>query len=170
MKTLNEFFRMGMKRDIPELLEPPGRALNIAYRAINLGAGLSPIVGTESLDYPYWDGMQDDIPAEQNSVGALYAFHFLEHLSGERVIHMLREAERVLVVGGIFNIVVPHRLGALAYQDLDHKSFFTDETWRNLFDNPYYKKHGEWRLRIHLNVTIGINERNLALFTQLVKV
>lgn len=170
MKNLNEFFRMGMKREIPELLDQP----STAPRAFNLGAGLSRIEGAQSLDYTEgWDGMRHDIPAARSSVGAVYAFHFLEHLSGERVIYMLREVERVLVVGGVFNIVVPHRLGAMAFQDLDHKSFYTEDTWKELFFNPFYTKNGtmeSWRFRIHLNVIMGIAERNLALLTQLVRI
>lgn len=168
MKTLNEFFALGMKRWIPELVEPPFMAM----RAFNLGGGNSNIKDVPSLDLPRWDATRDPIPAQDNSIGALYAFHFLEHLTGAQAIALLREAERVLVPRGVFNILVPHRLGAMAFQDLDHKSFYNEDTWKELFSNPYYDKNGtpeSWRLEVNVNVIIGLSERNLALMTQLVK-
>ncbi len=69
------------------------------------------------------------------------------------------------------NIVVPHRLSQMAYHDLDHKSFWCEETLKNLFTTTYYLKNREqrWRFRIGTNVIIGIVERNLALMTQLIK-
>ena len=161
MNTLNDFFELGMKRTIPQLL-------SAGPVAVNLGAGNSPIEGAHNLDLPAWDATVDKIPFDDESVDTIYAFHFLEHVEP---IRMLREIERVLKIGGIANIVVPHRLGAIAFQDLDHKHFFTEETWRTLFQNDYYDKHREhpWRLHVHVNVIMGIVERNLALFTQLVK-
>lgn len=68
-------------------------------------------------------------------------------------------------------IVVPHRLGAIAFQDLDHKSFWTEESWKTLFTNPHYDKNRElpWKFDIKFNAIIGIVERNLALMTQLVR-
>jgi predicted SAM-dependent methyltransferase len=104
-------------------------------------------------------------------VDLIWALHFFEHLHGDNVVLMLRECERVLRIGGLLNICVPHRLGAMAYQDLNHKSFFTEDTWRNTMENEYYgdKSQEPWRLRVWFNVIMGINERNLALLTQMVK-
>jgi len=165
MKDINEFFKLGMKRDIPILNPWQGQT------SLNLGAGNQHIEGTIALDYPRWNAETEDIPWPCNSVDSIYAFHFLEHLPGKRVIHMLREFQRVLVVGGSANIVVPHRLSQMAYHDLDHKTFFCEETWRTLFSTPYYDKNREepWKLEVGLNIIIGLNERNLALMTQLTK-
>lgn len=162
---LQELFLLGMKREIGELIEPD------LTNAINLGAGNSHIPGTVSLDFPAWDGSRDPLPYADNSVSSVFAFHFLEHLTGAQVIEMLREIQRVLVPGGTAQIVVPYYKANIAFQDLDHKAFFTEETWRTLFRNPYYNKNREepWVLFENVNVIIGVVERNLSLMTQLVK-
>lgn len=162
MMDINNLFELGMKRHIPLLCQP-------GEIAINLGAGKQEIKGAKSLDLPKWDAERDMIPYHDGSVDTIYAFHFLEHLPAGRVIYMLREFERVLKVGGTANVVVPHRLSQMAYHDLDHKTFFCEETWRTLFSTPYYDKNREvpWRLEVGTNIIIGIVERNLALMTQL---
>lgn len=163
--TINEFFRLGMKRDIPYLITP-------GVSMLNLGAGNSFIPGAINIDYPEWDASIFSIPASDEFYDTIYALHFLEHFTGERVIELLREIERVLRPGGTANIITPHRLGMIAYQDLDHKCFFTEETWRTLFDNKYYDKNREkpWKLKVHTCFIMGLVERNLALMTQLVKI
>jgi hypothetical protein len=162
--NINELFKLGMKRDILDLIAP-------GEKTINLGAGKQVIPGAINYDYPSWNGQTDDIPHDDDTIDTIYAFHFLEHLSPASVIFMLREFQRVLKVGGTANIVVPHRLSSMAYQDLDHKSFFTEETWKTLFTNPYYDKNREvpWKLAVGTNIIIGVVERNLAQMTQLVK-
>lgn len=167
--TIQRLFQMGMKRFVPELLPPVFN--HNGGEALNLGAGNSSIAGADSLDLPAWDAERDPIPREDGSVTTIFAFHFFEHLSGVNVIRVLRECERVLAFGGTLNVVVPHRLSQMAFQDIDHKSFWTEETWKILFDNPHYDKNreGMWKLAVHANLIIGIAERNLALMTQLVK-
>jgi SAM-dependent methyltransferase len=162
--NINEFFKLGMKRDIPELIEP-------GKYQLNLGCGANKLPNCENIDWPDWDAVTSNIPYPSESMDTIWAFHFFEHLTGEDAIRILKECERVLVVGGTLNIVVPHRLGMIAYQDLDHKSFWTEETIRTLVNNPYYEKNREvaWQLQVHMGVIIGIVERNLALMTQLVK-
>jgi len=146
------------------IIEPQGVILN-------LGAGNSHVFGTIALDLPQWNAEHEPIPYKKESVDGIYAFHFLEHLRGEHVIEVLRECERVLKPGGVMTIVVPHRLGAMAFQDIDHKSYFTEETWKTLFDNPHYNKNREyeWKFQVNFNLICGLNERNLALFTQLIR-
>ncbi len=91
--TINELFKLGMKRSIEELI-PPGKI------GLNLGSGLSPTLGFVNLDYPTWNADIESIPEEDESVDTIYAFHFLEHLTGANVIRILSEAQRVLKVGG----------------------------------------------------------------------
>lgn len=165
MMTLNELFTLGMKRYIPALL-PWGAVV------VNLGAGTQALPEvTLALDYPDWDADTEDIPCHTESVDTVLAFHFLEHLSGERVIALLREMERVLVVGGTANLVVPYWQAQLAIEDLDHKTQFCEDTWKTLFNRQYYAKHREqpWRFAIGTNVIMGVKGHNLALLTQLVK-
>jgi SAM-dependent methyltransferase len=162
--NIQQLFLMGMKREVPGLLEPRGTILEF-------GPGASPVPGAFGLEYPEWNGEYDPIPWLGESVDGIYAFHFFEHLPGAAVISLLREVERVLKPGGVLTVVVPYHTAQIAFQDLDHKSFWTVETWRTLFDNKMYIKNREtpWRLRVHFNLIIGIVERNLALMPQLRK-
>lgn len=212
MPSIQEFFKWGLDRDIPQLIEPPlcrevssGRLLTVseAMRTkpmnlgedlpwINLGPGdkkviehvyqrhivsrtdvVKPTVGvgpeTNKLTQMKWVYPQD-LPYEDNSVGAVHAHQFLEHFDGDDAIGILREIERVLVPGGIAFITVPYQGSSHWGQALDHKSTWNEETWAWLFDNPYYDHQGEpWRLKVHACFIMGIVIRNLDLFTQLVK-
>lgn len=165
IETIQDLFHIGMKRKLPYLPEP------ITGEWLDLGCGKNPVHGAAGLDYPLWDGSKDPIPRPDNSIASVYAMHFLEHLTGEQAIRCLREIERVLLPGGLLYVVVPHRLGSLAYEDLDHKSLWTEETWRVLFRDDYYTKHRQrpWQLRVAFNMIAGLSERNLAVLSVLVK-
>ena len=162
MTSIQDFFQLGMARFIPALVEPPQGL------AINLGAGNKHIPGTVALDLPEWDADTEPIPYGDEIVACIHAYHFLEHV--EDPIDMLREMQRVLVPGGVANIVVPYYNSQMQHQDLHHKNWFCEETWRVTFANPYYSQDGAgWRLRVGLNIIIGAVERNLCLMTQLIK-
>jgi len=163
--TIEMLFLLGMKRYLGELKAPSGLVYDV-------GCGNNPVKGAKPLDYPEWDAEVDAFPEPDGSVGGIYAFHFLEHLDGKAAIRVLREFERVLVPGGLLTVVVPHRLGSMAFQDLDHKSFWTEDSWKTLFSNPNYDKNREapWKFEVDFNAIIGINERNLALCSQLRRV
>lgn len=159
---MRNLFLLGMKYLPAEIITPTGLV-------VNLGAGNSPIPGTISLDYPKWNAESDSLPFEDNSLDGIYAFHFLEHLSGVHVIKLLADMQRKLKIGGVATFGTPHRLGSMAYHDLDHKTFWSEDTFKNLFKNPYYDKNREqpWNFSIRFNMIMGLNERNLILFTQL---
>ena len=172
--TIQEMFKIGMKRDIPSLV-PDGKIV------LNIGAGKSPMVGAINIDLPEYDAETMPLPFGDLSINTIYMSHFLEHLSSDAVISTLLECQRVLSYGGTINITVPHRMGQLMYVDIDHKTFFCEKTWDNIIENDGYskrfKKDGQysflkmedWKLQVGLNIIIGINERNLALLTQLIK-
>lgn len=165
MLTIQQLFKQGMSRDIPELLEPDD--LRNGY---DLGAsGSKVMLGCDPLGLPDWSFPRDPIPADDGTADVIHAYHFLEHLTGEDAIKLLREAERVLVVGGVMNICVPYYNSSMQAQDLTHKSVWCETTFQTLFDNKYYDPAGQWRLRVHTQFIMGIVERNLALFVQLVK-
>lgn len=159
---LHDLFFLGMKREIRiPWVPPPGIHLN-------LGAGNSPINGAISLDWPEWDAEDYCIDWEDETIACVHAYHFLEHLHDP--IRMINEIERVLMPGGVLNICVPHYMGTMAYQDLDHKKFFTLETFKQSQDNSFYEKgKGLQNLRIHINVMMAVVERNMAIIAQLVK-
>ena len=188
--NIQQLFKLGMKRDVPELLVGPQGIV------LNLGCGKSHIPGAVNLDYPQWDaenyrievpnivkhkffhGADAELPVASmgdvlvtcpsGSVAVIHAYHFLEHLHDPR--RMLKEMQRVLMPGGVINIVVPHHWSQISFQDLDHKHHFALEVWRTTLDNHYYDKGNTgWQLRVHFNMMMGIVERNVCIFTQLVK-
>ncbi len=166
-----EMLRLGADRPgIPAWLPlaPYGPSRNKGPVILNLGAGEKRIAGAVSLDLPEWDADTDRLPYRNDSVTAIYALHFLEHVKDP--IAVLRECQRVLVPGGHLNVVVPHWNTQLAHSDLDHKTSWDEETWSRIFNNKYYAKdHDGWRFRIGANVLMGIDARNLLIITQLIK-
>ena len=160
--NLETWFTLGMKREQPALIVP-------GYQQFDLGCGNNPVPGAIALDWPAWTA-PEPIPAADRSVDTIWAHHFMEHLTGADAISMLREIQRVLKIGGSANIVTPYYNSQLQSTDLDHKSAYCEETWRNLFSNEMYaKNHDGWALKVNVCWIIGIKERNLALFTQLVR-
>jgi len=163
MNSFQEFFRLAMKREIPELIHVEGPALN-------LGAGFSEIPGVISLSIEStgWNADYHAIPWPDGSIATIHAYHFLEHLIDP--VKVLLECQRILRVGGVMNVCVPYYSSALASQDLDHKKYFTEETWKTLFRSTGYDKNQiDWKLRERFNVICGIVERNMCLLTQLQK-
>lgn len=161
--NIQELFKIGMKRDIPELLPSDGYQLE-------LGPGFTPVKGDDViyLDLPHWNADTDAIPYGDDTFNVVHAYHFLEHVKDPGIV--LRDIQRVLVPGGHVNIVVPHYKSDLAFEDLDHKHFFTEQSWRKLMNNNGYDKHNKgWRLNVHANFIMAVDYRNLSIFTQLVK-
>jgi len=151
-----------MDRDIPDLWHIP------AGKQLNIGAGNKYIPGTVSLDYPDWDADHDLLPYEDESIAGIHAYHFLEHC--QYPVRVLAEFQRVLMPGGVVNIVVPYYKSQMMAHDLDHKHAFCEDTWKILFRNPYYDKNQiEWKFEVGVNLIIGIVERNLCLMTQLLR-
>jgi predicted SAM-dependent methyltransferase len=163
-KTIDQFFVLVTDRMMPSWYEP---TFPIGI-VLNLGAGSKHIEGAIDLDLPDWDAEKMAIPYESESVSKIYAIHFLEHINNPIV--MLRECQRVLKPGGVMNIGLPYYSSQGAFHDLDHKSFWCEETWRNLFGNEYYaKNHHGWKFRLGVNLIMGLSERNVMLLTQLIR-
>lgn len=188
--NIQQLFHLGMKREVPQLLDFPDGLV------LNLGAGKHVLPDSINLDYPLWDAenYHIEIPRRHRDiivtghdpfsgnpdladilvtcpdgvVAGIHAYHFLEHLRDPR--RMLREMQRVLMPGGVLNICVPHYWGSMAHHDLDHKNTYAIDTWANTFSAPWYTKDREgWKLRIHFNMLMAVTERNAAILTQLVK-
>lgn len=164
ISSIEAFFKLAMKRDLGELITDTPQL----GEYVNVGSGKQIIFWADSLDYPEWDADGDEpIPYPDKSLNGIIAFHFLEHCLDP--IWVLREFERVLKPGGVVWICVPYYSSEMAHHDLDHKHFFTEETWKVLLSNEFYSKHGEWSFKVQFNIIIGLVERNLCLLTQLVK-
>lgn len=157
-----ELFHMGMDRILNHIWTAKDG------KALNLGAGNKKIEGAVALDYPHWDADKDAIPYDDESVEAIYAFHFLEHCADP--VKVLLECQRVLKPGGVIYICVPYYNSQMAAHDLDHKHKFCEETWKTLFACPYYNKNKvDWKLHVNFNLICGAVERNLCLLTQMTK-
>lgn len=164
MKSLNEIIMWGMDREVNDLLPFPDGPV------LNLGAGKKHLPGTIPLDRDNgW--IAPILPHSSGTVAGAYAFHFLEHLQQHDALAMLKEIERVLMDKGSLIAVTPLAGTELSFQDLDHKSFWTEGTWRNLFSNEYYGggMPRQWELSVHLNLIMGLTQRNLVLISQIVK-
>ena len=165
LSTISELFYIGMARKTNEpLFKPNGLHLNI-------GAGnYKTIEGAIPINYPEYDAdnERDNLDYEDETVDVIHLYHVLEHLKNPKIV--LKECERVLRPGGYINIVVPYYNSSLYASCLDHKTMFNERTWKNTFEQYSYDNGTkDWRLKVHLNMIIGIEERNLALLTQLVK-
>lgn len=189
---IQKLFALGMKRDVPQLLDFP------AGPVANLGCGRHHLDGVSNIDYPQWEAERYEIQLPRavimpehplvkseawgadtlfrdqlircpdNFLAGIHAYHFLEHVHDPR--RMLREMQRCLMAGGVINICVPHYWSSMAHHDLDHKHNFAVDTWSNTFDAPWYDKdRAGWTLRIHFNMLMAVTERNTAILTQLVK-
>jgi ubiquinone/menaquinone biosynthesis C-methylase UbiE len=161
--NFKDFFEIGMDRGLGIIWKFEDGII------LNVGSGNKKIENSIPLDYPEWDADVDSIPYEDESVVGIYCYHFLEHV--KKPVKVLLEFQRVLKIGGLVNIVVPYYNSQMQNQDLDHKNRFCEESWRVLFNNPYYNKNRiDWRFNINFNFICGLVERNLALLTQLEKI
>ena len=164
-----DWFMIAWNRELPELLPMP------VGLQLNLGAGYRMIGDSVPLDVERgWNADTDRIPCEDDSVAGIWAHGFFEHVKS--VPAVLMECQRVLMPGGVLNVVVPHGRSEIAVEDLDHKQFIVEHSWRNLFTNEYYDAGCKadrvvpWRIKIHANFMMAVAYRNMALFTQFVKV
>jgi SAM-dependent methyltransferase len=171
LTAMRRTLEFALDREIPQWVP------NDLTRAIlDLGPGNKEIHAPDiiRLDYPGWDA---EVPGSlgafhDNSVGGIYAINLLEHLSDPRP--LIEEMCRVLAPGCPATIWVPHARSGMYLQDLDHKTPFILDTWKNHLDShPYYYKgrNTQWikRVRIGVNVLFGLKEENVGILTQLVK-
>lgn len=162
--TLVDLFNLGMMRSYSDIIKDIDHENNIV---LNIGAGEKQIKNSIPLDYPEYDFEKDPIPYADNSVGQIHCYHFLEHI--DNVSHMMMEFYRVLQPGGHINIVVPYYNSQMQYSDIDHKSFFSERTFKHMFNLKYYRKNKIPSMEIKTNFIIGDNESNLCLIVQLIK-
>jgi len=164
MTSIQDLFKIGMAREIPALLNKIGGV------QINVGAGTWKVIENSiPIDFPEYDAEIHDLPYADNSVDVLHAYHFLEHIKDP--MRVLKDFERVLKVGGYANIVVPYYNSGLQARHLQHYSQFSELTWDTIFNEYSYDTgYPEWKIKVHTTFIMGVEERNLALVTQLVKI
>lgn len=169
-RTLQDAWDIAMMRNIPEWLPLPAPAGST--RLIHLGGGNKHIDDWEELDYPEYDAETMDMPYVDNSIHAILSTHALDHISPAGVVNLLREAQRVMVDGGVFTIVVPHFSGQLAMECIEHKSRYGLKTWKNIFgkhERLTRPDPAQWQWEIGFNRIMANEEANPALVTQLIR-
>lgn len=67
--------------------------------------------------------------------------HTLEHVQlNEDFVFVMWELHRLLKEGGTLYIEVPHKDGLAAYESIEHTRFFTENTFKDFYDNPYARE------------------------------
>lgn len=158
-----------LDREIPQWVRP-----DLSKTILDLGPGHKTIDAPKitRLDWPEWDAESEDSLGQclGDSIGGIFAINLLEHLSDPRP--LIREMGRVLAPGCPATIWVPHARSGMYLQDLDHKTPFILDTWKNFLEpHPYYAKdHEPVPLKVGVNCLFGLKEENLGILTQLIKV
>ena len=99
-------------------------------RKIDMGGRFSCPVGYESLDLKDAHIIADaneKLPLEDNSIGIVRAFDFLEHIQDKQ--HIINEIFRVLVPGGWLLSMTPSTDGRGAFQDPTHVSYWNQNSF-----------------------------------------
>lgn len=167
MKNFQGLFFNGMKRQLPGIVSYNGMAIDIGCSDRD-----KCVLDAEPLGRPNWVFPRDMLPYPNGSIATIHCYHFLEHLSGDDAIVLLRECERVMTPGwSVMNFCMPYYNSNLQAECLEHKSSWNEETFRNLFNSDGKKADiaGRWELRVHFQLIAGIVERNLCLIGQLVR-
>lgn len=100
-------------------------------------------LGIDLIDTPDVDIVGDVFEVlsaiEPGSIKAIFAYHFLEHISDLK--RLLIEFERVMARGGELKLVVPHFSSPYFYSDPTHKTFFGLYTFCYFTDrHPFVRK------------------------------
>lgn len=123
---------------------------------INLGAGQKHLPGYISIDlyskssinhlkaqnvnYVDADALQYVESLPDSSVESVYSRHFLEHLDRDKIIKLLSEIERILMIRGTAQLIVPHWSNPYYYSDPTHIQHFGLYTFDYLLTQPYFRR------------------------------
>ena len=91
---------------------------------------------------------KDNLPFEDNSVSAVMALYFFEHI--DNPLFVMQEIWRVCASGALVEIQVPYWGCESAFRDPTHKKYWTHRTWE-YFDSrqiqvPHYTFTGKFDL------------------------
>lgn len=108
---------------------------------LNLGAGGQPITNAINVDYYAAPGIDQVVdlngpwPWADHSVYHIFSSHVVEHL--DDVIHFMREANRVLAIGGTMELRLPYGWDNAGMSDPTHKRPFYPGTFTAFCINTY---------------------------------
>ena len=112
------------------------------YKRLNLGCGTELLDGYLNIDKErlfYQDNFMClslgncTLPFENNSIEQVVSSHFLEHLDGEEIQHLIKELYRVCENGAIITFLCPYYKSPTAYRPF-HQQYISE----TFFDD--YKK------------------------------
>ncbi len=171
--TLLENYAAAMNVYVPEWKEQEAIVSEVF---LNIGAGNKHIneYTSLSLDQGWKAPLLSDY--EDDSVDGIITYHFLEFLSREEFMTMMREFQRVLVTGGLVNIAVPYWNSEQAIHDINNQLYFSEKTFQHLLERNYYdmaKITGQppfdWKLKVRSQIIMGHTTMNMMLMVQLEK-
>jgi len=127
----------------------------------DLGCGSKLKEGYEGIDFHAYPGVTHilnldnptiRLPFPDSTVDEFHASHFLEHIVN--LIPLLNECWRCLKPNGKFEIIVPLAPSRAAFDDPDHKRFFTKGTFAYFTEHPpgnyqQYGMKGFWRVLLN---------------------
>jgi glycosyltransferase involved in cell wall biosynthesis len=102
---------------------------------INLGCGPRIVNGWINLDRAplpgahFWDGSRG-IPSEADTISLIYSEHFIEHLSLQDGMNLLRECVRVLCPGGVMRVSTPDIQVLMKAYEGNALDYWLDLGWR----------------------------------------
>ncbi len=159
---IEDWMAIGRNRAIRRPKFAPSRGA-----VIDIGAGKRPVPGAIPFDRPGWEAGAP-IPCSSDTVSLVWMNGFVDYLDDAELHDVLSECARVLVDGGLINVVVPHGMAELSATDPAKKTRWSEKSWRNFLDNPHWDARGSsLPFVIHTQFILGIAWRNLSLFTQL---
>jgi predicted SAM-dependent methyltransferase len=96
-------------------------------------------------------------PFKDESVDAIYASHFVEHLDGIERMKFFNECYRILKPNGIMRLLHPYYKSVRAVQDPTHKwppisensYFYWDKSWREANKLDHYPIHCDFEFNIY---------------------
>lgn len=111
-------------------------------RYLNIGCGkdiMPDAINVDTVRHPGVDVLIDleceELPFENDSFEAIYAYHVLEHT--RQILTVMQELYRVAKPGCHLSIRCPHAGTNDAYDDPTHVRVFTESSW-TAYSQPYY--------------------------------
>jgi len=104
-------------------------------RRLDLGCGPAKQAGYVGIDHYPFPGvditrdLRRGLPFDDDSVGAIYSAHTLEHFSGEDLIFLIEECYRVSEPGAEWTIIVPDATSPNMHKDPLHCSYWYEESF-----------------------------------------
>ena len=108
--------------------------LNInSFSKLHLGCGDNLIDGWANIDFNGWKGvighnLTKPLPVKDDSISFIFSEHFIEHITREEGLALLKDCYRVLKPGGVVRIVTPDLKAIFA----SYENYRQNDAWKEL--------------------------------------